>query len=197
MTAKAFIALCQSYRGANTGSVKQKEIIDFYNRITPLPRGYTMRYSDPWCAAFLSALAYVSGIKIPYECSAQKMLSGFKERKGRGEGRAGDFIFFDWNGDAFADHVGIITDSTGTVYQTLEGNKGGTVAGRSILKQSPYIVGIASPVYTLQKTDLQEVALSVIRGNYGNGQERIDALTSAGYDAGAVQKEVNRILKRL
>lgn len=39
-----------------------------------------------------------------------------------------------------------------------------------------------------------EVAQAVLRGDYGNGQERIDKLRSEGYDYNAVQKEVNRLL---
>lgn len=39
-----------------------------------------------------------------------------------------------------------------------------------------------------------EIALEVIRGSWGAGQERFDRLTAAGYDADAVQKMVNRIM---
>lgn len=34
----------------------------------------------------------------------------------------------------------------------------------------------------------------VIRGDYGNGQDRPDRLRAAGYDYGRVQNEVNRRL---
>lgn len=40
-----------------------------------------------------------------------------------------------------------------------------------------------------------EVAKEVIKGLWGNGQDRIDKLTKAGYNANAVQAEVNRLLK--
>ena len=39
------------------------------------------------------------------------------------------------------------------------------------------------------------VALLVIGGKYGNGQERTDALTAAGYDYNQVQKCVNELVK--
>ncbi|MBR3127086.1 MAG: hypothetical protein IKF35_02395 [Solobacterium sp.] len=42
---------------------------------------------------------------------------------------------------------------------------------------------------------LEEIAKEVIRGNWGNGQERIDKLTAAGYDYKAVQAKVNELLK--
>lgn len=43
-------------------------------------------------------------------------------------------------------------------------------------------------------TDIDTVANEVIRGLWGNGQERFDNLANAGYDAQAVQDRVNAIL---
>lgn len=43
-------------------------------------------------------------------------------------------------------------------------------------------------------TDLDTVANEVIQGLWGNGQERFDNLTNAGYNAQAVQDTVNNIL---
>lgn len=43
-------------------------------------------------------------------------------------------------------------------------------------------------------TDIDNVAQEVLQGLWGNGQERFDNLTSAGYDAQEVQDRVNSIL---
>lgn len=43
-------------------------------------------------------------------------------------------------------------------------------------------------------TDLDSVAQEVLQGLWGNGQERYDSLTNAGYDAQAVQDRVNSLL---
>ena len=43
-------------------------------------------------------------------------------------------------------------------------------------------------------SDLDSVAQEVLQGIWGNGQERYDNLTNAGYDAQAVQDRVNSIL---
>ena len=43
-------------------------------------------------------------------------------------------------------------------------------------------------------SDLDSVAQEVLQGLWGNGQERYDSLTRAGYDAQAVQDRVNSIL---
>ena len=39
---------------------------------------------------------------------------------------------------------------------------------------------------------INDIANDVIAGEYGNGKERIDKLTNAGYNANEVQKEVNK-----
>lgn len=43
--------------------------------------------------------------------------------------------------------------------------------------------------------DLTKVARDVINGKYGNGKERIDKLTKAGYNYEEVQRVVNSLLK--
>ena len=50
-----------------------------------------------------------------------------------------------------------------------------------------------TPVYAADKS-IADVAVDVIRGDYGNNPERAEKLTADGYDAAAVQAEVNRIL---
>jgi len=42
---------------------------------------------------------------------------------------------------------------------------------------------------------LDDIAHEVIRGNWGNGTERRQQLTAAGYDAAAVQRRVNEMLR--
>lgn len=51
---------------------------------------------------------------------------------------------------------------------------------------------------TITAVELPETfaeALLVIGGKYGNGQDRVDALTADGYDYNRVQKCVNELLK--
>lgn len=50
-------------------------------------------------------------------------------------------------------------------------------------------------VTAVELPELFAVALLVIGGKYGNGQERIDALKAAGYDYNRVQKCVNELMK--
>ena len=46
----------------------------------------------------------------------------------------------------------------------------------------------------MPKKSNYEIALEVIRGSWGAGQERYDRLTAAGYDADKIQNMVNRIM---
>lgn len=45
------------------------------------------------------------------------------------------------------------------------------------------------------KKSVDTIAREVIRGDWGNGDERKKKLTAAGYDYSAVQKKVNELLK--
>ena len=50
-------------------------------------------------------------------------------------------------------------------------------------------------ITVVEMPELLSVALLTIGGKYGNGQERVDALTAEGYDYNRVQKYVNELLK--
>ena len=51
-----------------------------------------------------------------------------------------------------------------------------------------------APTPAPAQKSIEEVAREVINGDWGNGQERKDRLTAAGYDYSAVQKMVNKLL---
>lgn len=48
---------------------------------------------------------------------------------------------------------------------------------------------------TTAKKTVTELAKEVIAGKWGNGQDRKNRLTAAGYDYTAVQNKVNELLK--
>jgi hypothetical protein len=50
-------------------------------------------------------------------------------------------------------------------------------------------------ITAVELPELFAVALLVIGGKYGNGQERIDALEADGYDYNRVQKFVNELMR--
>ena len=65
--------------------------------------------------------------------------------------------------------------------------------GKSYIDPLPYLTG-AKNFENNTKADITEIACAVIRGEYGNGEEREERLTALGYDYNAVQSKVNEIL---
>lgn len=58
-----------------------------------------------------------------------------------------------------------------------------------------YLGAGAPPVSHTSGDQIDSVARAVIRGEYGNGAERVRRLIAAGYDADKVQKRVNQIMR--
>lgn len=146
--------------GVNEADGTHKRIIDTYNKINPLPRGYHMKYSDPWCAAFVSAVAKLAGTLdiMPPECSCDAMIEKYKAagrwiERDDYAAKPGDVIFYDWQdsgeGDdtGSADHVGIITAATHDGFDVVEGNYSDAVKIRHIARNGRYIRGFGIPDY--------------------------------------------------
>lgn len=134
--------------GVKQGSTKHKRIIDKYNTIKPLPCGYKVKYTDNWCATFVSFVLYsCKAKKNIYECGAERMRKKcIKQKltlKDKTQGKRGDIIFYDWNSDKWCDHVGIIYKSSGDYYTVIEGNKNKRVEMRLIKKNSGKIFTVA------------------------------------------------------
>lgn len=58
-----------------------------------------------------------------------------------------------------------------------------------------YMGAGAPPVAHTSGDNIDSVARAVIRGEFGNGAERVRRLIAAGYDADKVQKRVNQIMR--
>lgn len=107
-----------------------------------------------WCACFVSWCAdqngYLAEGKVPKFSYVQTGLNWFKDKeKWRNAGEkpvAGDIIFFDWNDNDVADHVGIVAGyHLGRVF-TIEGNASGDICKRkSYWVFSKYIMGYGTP----------------------------------------------------
>lgn len=153
-----FVKNAQKYEGLREADNSHRQIIDLYNSIRPLPRGYAMTYTDPWCAAFVSAVGYESGMSdiIYPECSCDVMISLYS-----GTGRwmenddyvplIGDLVMYDWNdsgeGDntGSADHVGIVEAVNGDKMLVIEGNISDRVDYRELNINSINIRGFCLP----------------------------------------------------
>lgn len=152
--------LARAWEGLNEYDGSHRAIIDTYNQIAPLPRGYRMRYSDPWCAAFVSALAQTLGLCawIFPECGCGPMVDLYRAA-GRWMERddylpdPADVIFYDWEdsgvGDCTGapDHVGVVIQVDGETITVMEGNCGNAVKPRRIRRNSVNIRGFGLPDY--------------------------------------------------
>jgi len=209
--ASKVVAQAQAWVGRKESNGTHKEIIDVYNSHKPLARGYAVKYTDAWCSTFVSAVAIKLGYTdiIPTECGCEKHVQLFKnigawvENENRAP-KAGDIIFYDWedngSGDnrGNSDHVGIVEKVSGSTITVIEGNISNAVGRRTLQVNGRYIRGYGVPKYdteTVQaKKSVDEVAQAVIRGEYGNGRDRREALEKEGYDYNQVQERVNEIL---
>ena len=212
--AKNVIAQAQAWLGKNEKDGSHKGIIDVYNSHKPLARGYKVKYTDAWCATFVSAVAVKLGYTdiIPTECSCSKMIELLKGIGSFVEDdayvpKAGDILFYDWedsgNGEnkGNPDHVGIVEKVVGDTIHVIEGNYSNSVKRRTLRVNGKYIRGFGVPKYdtdpvadpVVETKTITQIAREVLKGKWGNGSARKANLTAAGYDYNAVQKEVNRL----
>lgn len=172
MYASKVIKQAQAWIGCKESNGTHKAIIDVYNSHKPLARGYKVKYTDEWCATFVSAVAIKLGYTsiMPTECSCQKMIELYKakgcwiENENRTP-KVGDIIFYDWDdngvGDnkGHSDHVGIVEKVSGVTITVIEGNYDCSVKRRTIAVNGKYIRGYGVPKYDVeQKTTTPSVS---------------------------------------
>lgn len=217
---QAMVARARKHIGCKESNGTHKQIIDIYNEHKPLARGYAVKYTDAWCATYGSAIAILEGHTdiIPTECGCDAQIKLW-QAKGRWQEndayvpQPGDYVYYDWQdsgaGDnkGNSDHVGIVESCDGKTITVIEGNKNDAVGERTLAVNGRYIRGFGLPDYASKATkeaastpstgkkDVTTVAKEVLAGAWGNGDERKNRLTAAGYDYAAVQAEVNRLAK--
>lgn len=127
-------------------------------------------YQGSWCTTFIFWCFHKAGsdngVKlygniIPSGGNCNSMISWFSN-KGRyyehSDGyspKKGDLVFFDWSDNGSADHVGIVTGTSGSTVYTVEGNCSGKVKSRTYTStgSKPYnnissILGYGVPAYS-------------------------------------------------
>ena len=123
----------------------------------------------------------------------------------RGKTDVGDVVLYDWEPDGTVDHVGIVVQRNGNTLKVVEGNKSNAVGYRTIgikgknirtVFRIPFAEsGSGSTGGGNSGKSVDEVARECIKGQWGNGKDRQDRLTAAGYDYDTVQRRVNEILR--
>lgn len=158
--ASKVVGQAKAWLGKNEKDGSHKEIIDVYNSHKPLARGYKVKYTDAWCATFVSAVAIQLGYTdiMPTECSCNKMIELYKKLGAwvENENRVpnpGDILFYDWEDDGKgdntgrSDHVGIVERVVGDTITVIEGNYKNSVKRRNIRVNGKNIRGYGVPKY--------------------------------------------------
>jgi CHAP domain len=125
---------------------------------------YGLNY-NPWCDMWISYCADKSGNasvvgKFAY-CPAH--VNWFRARNQWSEyPKVGAIVFYDWDGDGLADHVGIVESFTDTTITTYEGNTSAGNAGsqsngdgaykRVRPRKVPNVLGYGYPAYAAEVT---------------------------------------------
>ena len=157
---EAIVSEAISHVGVKEGTVLHHKIIDRYNSRKPLPRGYAVKYTDAWCATFISYLAIVMGYTdiIPVECGCPQMITLAKQMGIWVEDdsyvpKPGDIVLYDWqdsgSGDNTGnpDHIGIVEKVVGNTETVIEGNYQDSVKRRELAVNGRYIRGYIVPKY--------------------------------------------------
>lgn len=155
----------KSWLGRKESNGTHKEIIDAYNAHTPRARGYKVKYTDEWCATYVSAVAIKCGLTdiMPTECSCSKMIELHKKLGQWMETdsytpKIGDIIMYDWEDSGKGEnrnqpnHVGIVVAISGKNMTIIEGNKNEAVAYRTVAVNGKYIRGYCLPNYKSKAT---------------------------------------------
>lgn len=188
-TVQKVLEVARSWIGRNEADGSHKYIIDLYNSVKPLPRGYAVKYTDHWCSTFVSAVAIKAGATdiIPRECGCEKQIElcknlGIWIEDGNITPRAGDIIFYNWDDNTqpntgYADHVGIVESVGGYTITVIEGNMNERVGRRNIRVGHGNIRGYARPRYSNSGSapvkpvqpnkSVTEIAREVIAGKMG------------------------------
>lgn len=159
------VSIAEKYLGCKESDGSHKKIIDLYNSHKPLARGYSVKYTDAWCATFVSAVFIEAGLTgiAPTECGCEAMINLYKkigcwEENDAYVPSSGDVIMYDWQdtgvGDntGTADHVGIVVSISGNSIKIIEGNINNSVGYRTLKVNGKYIRGYCLPKYAGKTT---------------------------------------------
>lgn len=148
MSASRVLAVAASQKG--TG---ESPLFSNHNKYTVWYNQHVARIGDgSWCDMFVAWVGDQAGEsaaigRFAY-CPAH--VTWFRNRGRWGHTpRAGAVVFFDWNGNGLADHVGFVLSVHSGYILTIEGNSG-TAGGGTVreVHRSGYILGYGYPAYS-------------------------------------------------
>lgn len=170
-TREKVVAAAKAWIGCNEADGSHRQIVDVYNSHRPLARGYALKYTDAWCAGFVSAVAIKLGLTdiMPTEVGVGNMIELYR-KLGRWQEsdsyvpKPGDVIMYAWSDNGVgnctsgASHVGIVVSCDGKTITVIEGNKANAVGYREIAVNGRYIRGFGLPDYASKATENEPVS---------------------------------------
>lgn len=167
---QSVVATAKAWLGCNEADGSHRQIVDVYNSHRPLARGYALKYTDAWCAGFVSAVAIKLGLTdiMPTEVGVWNMIELYKKLGRWKESdsyvpKPGDVIMYAWGDNGVGDctggasHVGIVSACDGKTITVIEGNKNDAVGYREIAVNGRYIRGFGLPDYASKATEDEPV----------------------------------------
>nr|DAL25985.1 MAG TPA_asm: CHAP domain protein [Caudoviricetes sp.] len=165
------VATAKAWIGYNEADGSHRQIVDVYNSHRPLARGYALKYTDAWCAGFVSAVAIKLSLTdiMPTEVGVWNMIELYR-KLGRWQEsdsyvpKPGDVIMYAWSDNGVGDctsgasHVGIVVACDGKTITVIEGNKANAVGYREIAVNGRYIRGFGLPDYASKATENEPVS---------------------------------------
>jgi len=132
---KQFVETAEKFSGVREGTPQHSIILAVYNANKPSGE-YKMGKTDPWCCAFVGAVAAVAGVveSVPLSAHCDRFIKAILAKGGYEVDipQLGDLAIFNWNGDGESDHIGIVcrVPENGKV-TTIEGNNNDAVSYRT------------------------------------------------------------------
>ena len=129
--------------GRNEAKGQDDKYILWYNA----ENGTKFATTVAWCAisaSWANSRGGIDKLKYPNFASCRASLkvfekSGLVRNPKTYEPKSGDLIYFDWNQDGIAEHVGIVFSYDGKNVETIEGNSSDSVRHKKYLANSKYI----------------------------------------------------------
>lgn len=160
MIANQVVQTALLFKGCVEGDDRHLAILSAYNNMKPLPRGYTVKKTDAWCATYTSAIDIMCGISshTPIECSCTKQIEIAKKKGIWVEAdsyvpKIGDRMMYDWDDDGKGDnrnapdHTGLIIEVKNGIITILDGNYKDGCNERTKKVDDRYIRGYICPKY--------------------------------------------------
>ena len=184
-----------------------KEMHDIYPKVMDFPAYWCDAFVD-WCFykayGVATAKSLLHGNFDDYTVASCNMYA--KHNALSTTPSVGAQVFFTRNGQpSGCHHTGLVYQVDGKYFYTIEGNtskassvvsNGGGVAKKKYeLTKYKGKVLFGRPAYDTPTKSYDEIALEVIAGKWGRGEDRKRRLNAAGYNPTKVQELVNEMLK--